>query len=257
MLSPKTIVITGASSGLGAALAVEYTGPGILLALTGRDADRLEATASACRAKGAEVEAARLDVSDTAAMEAWLLALDNRQPVDLVIANAGISAGTGGAVEPADQARRIFAVNLDGVLNSVLPLIPRMQARKSGQIALMSSLAGFRGFPGAPAYCGSKAAVRVYGEALRGTLAASGVAVNVICPGYVRTAMTARNSFPMPLLMDADKAAALIRRRLGRNAARIAFPWPMLAAVWLLQALPPALIDPLMRRLPAKGVDAD
>lgn len=257
MENPKTILITGGSSGLGAALARSYAAPGIHLALTGRDAVRLEAVAADCRVKGATVESAVLDVTDAAALSAWIEALDDRHPVDLAIANAGISAGTGGATEPAGQARRIFAVNLDGVLNTIAPLIPRLQARGRGQIALMSSLAGFRGFPGAPAYCGSKAAVRVYGEALRGALAASGVWVSVICPGYVRTPMTDRNRFPMPFLMPADKAAALIRRRLSRNAARIAFPWPMMAAVWLLQALPPALVDPLMRRLPAKGVDAD
>ncbi|KZD11943.1 SDR family NAD(P)-dependent oxidoreductase [Oceanibaculum pacificum] len=257
MENPKTILITGGSSGLGAALARGYAAPGIHLALTGRDAARLEAVAADCRAKGATVESALLDVTDAAALSAWIEALDTRHPVDLAIANAGISAGTGGNVEPADQARRIFAVNVDGVLNTIAPLIPRLQARGRGQIALMSSLAGFRGFPGAPAYCGSKAAVRVYGEALRGAVAASGIWVSVICPGYVRTPMTDRNRFPMPFLMEADRAAALIRRRLSRNAARIAFPWPMMAAVWLLQALPPALVDPLMRRLPAKGVDAD
>lgn len=256
MRDPKHILITGASSGLGAELARTYAAPGATLALTGRDAARLEAVAEQCRAKGATVETAVLDVTEAAALEGWMLARDNALPIDLAIANAGISAGTGGDTEPVEQVRRIFAVNVDGVMNTVLPLIPRMQARKRGQIALMASLAGFRGFPGAPAYCGSKAAVKVYGEGLRGVLAGSGVEVSVICPGYVRTPMTDRNGFPMPFLMDADKAARLIRDRLAANRARIAFPWPMLAAVWLLQALPPGLIDPLMRVLPSKSVDA-
>ncbi|MCH2393703.1 SDR family NAD(P)-dependent oxidoreductase [Oceanibaculum sp.] len=256
MRDPKHILITGASSGLGAELARTYAGPGMTLALTGRDTARLEAVAEQCRAQGATVETAVLDVTDAAALEGWMLARDDAQPIDLAIANAGISAGTGGDTEPVEQVRRIFAVNVDGVMNTVLPLIPRMQARRRGQIALMASLAGFRGFPGAPAYCGSKAAVKVYGEGLRGVLAGSGVEVSVVCPGYVRTPMTDRNGFPMPFLMDADKAARLIRDRLARNKARIAFPWPMLAAVWLLQALPPGLIDPLMRVLPSKSVDA-
>lgn len=256
MRDPKHILITGASSGLGAELARTYAAPGATLALTGRDAARLESVAQQCRAKGATVETAVLDVTEAAALEGWMLARDNALPIDLAIANAGISAGTGGDTEPVEQVRRIFAVNVDGVMNTVLPLIPRMQARKRGQIALMASLAGFRGFPGAPAYCGSKAAVKVYGEGLRGVLAGSGVELSVICPGYVRTPMTDRNGFPMPFLMDADKAARLIRDRLARNKARIAFPWPMLAAVWLLQALPPGLIDPLMRVLPSKSVDA-
>lgn len=256
MRDPKHILITGASSGLGAELARTYAAPGIALALTGRDAARLEAVAAQCRTKGATVETAVLDVTDAAALEGWMLARDEALPIDLAIANAGISAGTGGDTEPVEQVRRIFAVNVDGVMNTVLPLIPRMQARRRGQIALMASLAGFRGFPGAPAYCGSKAAVKIYGEGLRGVLAGSGIGVSVICPGYVRTPMTDRNGFPMPFLMDADKAARLIRDRLAANKARIAFPWPMLAAVWLLQALPPGFIDPLMRLLPSKSVDA-
>ncbi len=116
----------------------------------------------------------------------------------------------------------------------------------------MSSLAAFRGFPGAPAYCASKAAVRVWGEALRGELYGAGIGVSVICPGYVRSSMTAVNDFPMPLLMDAERAARIIRRGLARNRPRIAFPWRLYAAVWLISALPPSLTDPLLRRLPKK-----
>jgi short-subunit dehydrogenase len=127
-----------------------------------------------------------------------------------------------------------------------------MAERGSGQIAVMSSLAAFRGFPGAPAYCASKAAVRVWGEALRGDLHRRGVAVSVICPGYVRTPMTAVNRFPMPLVLDADRAARIIRRGLARNRARIAFPWPTYAMVRLLAALPIGLTDLALRRLPAK-----
>ncbi|MDM7946880.1 MAG: SDR family NAD(P)-dependent oxidoreductase [Oceanibaculum nanhaiense] len=256
MRDPKHILITGASSGLGAELARTYAAPGVTLALTGRDAARLEAVAEQCRAQGASVEAAVLDVTDAAALAGWMLARDDVLPIDLAIANAGISAGTGGDTEPVEQVRRIFAVNVDGVMNTVLPLIPRMQARRRGQIALMASMAGFRGFPGAPAYCGSKAAVKIYGEGLRGMLAGSGVEVSVVCPGYVRTPMTDRNGFPMPFLMEVGKAARIIRDGLTRNKARIAFPLPILAAVWLLQALSPGLIDPLMRRLPSKSIDA-
>ena len=128
-----------------------------------------------------------------------------------------------------------------------------MMARGRGQIALMSSLAGYRGLPGAPAYCASKAAIKVYGETLRGEVAGAGIGVSVICPGYVDTPMTRHNRFPMPFLMDAASAARLIKRRLARNPARIAFPWPMAMAVWLLQALPPGPIDRLLTKLPRKG----
>ena len=116
----------------------------------------------------------------------------------------------------------------------------------------MSSLAGFRGFPGAPAYCASKAAVRVWGESLRGHLAREGIGVSVICPGFVKSPMTAVNQFPMPLLMDSDAAARRIQRGLARNRGRISFPWPLAAAAWLLGALPPAWTDPLLAKMPEK-----
>ncbi len=253
MRRPHSIVITGASSGIGEALAERYAGPGIALALTGRDAARLAAVAARCRAAGATVTAGVLDTADRVAMAAWLAAVEAAAPVDLVIANAGISAGTGGGVETEEQARRILSVNLDGVLNTIHPLLPAMRLRRRGQVALMASQAGFRGLPGAPAYCASKAAVRVYGEALRGDLAAEGIGVSVICPGFVKSRMTAVNRFPMPFLMETDAAARAIERGLARNAARIAFPWPMVAAVWLLALLPPGWTDAALIRAPKKG----
>src|SRR3546814_12235413 len=106
-----------------------------------------------------------------------------------------------------------------------------MRPRRRGQIAIMSSLAAFRGFPGAPAYCASKAAVRIWGEALRGMLGREGIEVSVICPGYVKSRMTAHNDFPMPLLMEAGRAAAIICRGLAANKARIVFPRRLDAAV--------------------------
>ncbi|MBP2298586.1 SDR family NAD(P)-dependent oxidoreductase [Azospirillum picis] len=252
MKQPRSIVITGASSGIGEALALLYAAPGVALALTGRDSARLAAVASRCRAAGAAVEAAAIDVADREAMARWLGSVDAAAPVDLVIANAGMSAGTGDGGESEEQARRILAVNLDGTLNTIHPLLPALRARGRGQIALMASLAGFRGLPGAPAYCAAKAAVRVYGEALRGDLAGEGIGVSVICPGFVKSRMTAVNRFPMPFLMETDAAARVIRRGLARNAARVAFPWPMAAAVWLLALLPPALTDGPLRRAPRK-----
>ncbi len=148
---PGAILITGASSGIGAALAGAYAGPGAFLALAGRDRRRLEAVAGACRARGASVAAETVDVTDRAAMARWVEGTDDDHPLDLVIANAGISAGTGGQGEDEEQTRAIFAVNVEGVVNTVLPVIPRMRARAYGQIAVMSSVAGLRGLPGAPA----------------------------------------------------------------------------------------------------------
>jgi short-subunit dehydrogenase len=248
--APASILITGASSGIGEALARLYAGPGVSLALSGRSAERLESVAAACGASGAHTETVVLDVADAEAMAAWITARDASHPLDLVIANAGVSAGTCGAPggryfygETEAQARRIFAVNLDGVLNTVLPVIPRMRERGQGQIALMSSLAGFRGLPGASAYSASKAAVKSWGEALRPSLAPDGIAVTVICPGFVDSRITALNRFPMPFRLSAPDAAELIRRRLQRRPARIAFPLALYWPALLFALLPPGLVD--------------
>jgi len=253
MKQPKSIVITGGSSGIGEALALCYAAPGIDLALTGRNEARLAQVAERCQAAGASVAAAVIDVRDRDALAGWLAERDRQAPLDLVIANAGISAGTGKSGETAAQAREIFSVNLDGVVNTALAAAALMRPRRRGQIAVMSSLAGFRGFPGAPAYCASKAAVRVWGEALRGMLKPQGLQVTVICPGFVKSRMTAVNDFPMPFLMEAETAAGIIQRGLAANKARIAFPRRLYAAIWLLALLPPAWTDPLLNRLPEKS----
>ncbi len=251
--NPSSILITGASSGIGAALAKSYAAPGVRLSLSGRNEARLTMVAGLCRGAGAEVNTAVRDVTDAEAMATWIAEVDGQRPLDLVIANAGISAGTASGAEDRAQSEAVFAVNLDGVRNTVLPAIEAMRSRGHGQIAIMSSLAAFRGFPGAPAYCASKAAVRIWGEALRGHLAGAGVAVSVICPGFVRSRMTEVNDFPMPFLMDAERAAAIIRRGLARNRGRIAFPWPTYFWAWLLGVLPTALTDRLLRQMPKKS----
>lgn len=253
MRNPLTILITGASSGIGEALALAYARPGRFLALLGRDAARLSDVAQRCQRQGAAIETAMISVTDASRMADWITALDGRAPLDLVVANAGISGGTARGHETADQVRAIFATNVEGVINTVTPVIGAMTARGRGQIAIMSSLASFRGFPSAPAYCASKAAVRVWGEALRAELAPHGVGVSVICPGFVVSRITAANEFRMPLLMSADRAARIIVRGLARNRARTAFPWPIYAAARLVATLPPALIDPLLRRAPRKA----
>ena len=252
MRDPRSILITGASSGIGAALARLYAAKGVALALGGRDAGRLAKVAADCRSSGAEVSETIVDVTDRLAMEGWVAEADGHRPIDLVIANAGVSAGTADGEETTEQLRAVFAVNVDGAFNTVLPLLLAMRQRRRGQIALMSSLASFRGFPGAPAYSASKAALRVWGEGLRGALHRTGITVSVICPGFVASPMTSGNPFPMPMLMPAERAARIIRRGLAKDRARIAFPLPMYAAAWLLGALPPALTDSWMRRLPKK-----
>ena len=245
---PRSILITGASSGIGEALARAYAAPGIFLALTGRRPDRLEAVASACRELGAEVEASALDVAERTAMEAWVAAIDDRRPLDLVVANAGVSSST----NDEDDIHRLFAINVGGVLNTVLPVIPRFQARRGGQIAIMSSLAGLRGLPTTPAYAASKNAVRAWGEGLRPRLAADGVRVSVICPGFVVSRITAANPFPMPMIISADRAARIILRGLARNKGRIAFPFLPALGARIATMLPNALVDRLLMNVPFK-----
>lgn len=248
------IVITGASSGIGAALALHYARPGVRLALTGRDAGRLADIAGRCRGMGADAREDIIDVRDRAAMQVWLERIDNEQPVDLAVANAGISAGMGkNAGESPEQVRKLFDINLFGVLNTIDPLLPRMKERRCGSIALMSSLAGFRGWPGAPAYCASKAAVKVYGEALRGPLAETGVCMHVVCPGFVESRMTDVNEFSMPFMMDATRAAKIIAAGIEKNRGRIAFPWPLHFAMWFLAALPDPVAQMVLKNAPAKS----
>ena len=253
MPNPSSILITGASSGIGKALALHYAKAGVTLHLGGRNQTRLDAVAVSCRAMGATVTTNVSEVSDSETMSNWIKAADAIANLDLVIANAGISGGTSNGKEATEQVRQIFEVNLGGVLNTVLPVLNRMLERQAGQIAIMSSLAGFLPLPGAPAYSASKAAIRQYGEALRTAAISRNVRVSVICPGFIHSRMTAANSFTMPLIMPSDKAARIIAKGLSRNRARIAFPWPMYVAVWLLGSVfPTALNQRILRYLPEK-----
>ncbi len=249
------IFITGASSGIGEALALFYADEGMILSLTGRNEERLKAIAQSCQQKGASVHTAIVDVTDQQALGDFLHECDAKQPIDLVIANAGISSGTGGSKtgEPVEQARLLFDINVTGVFNTIEPILANMIGRGKGQIALMSSLAGFRGWPGAPAYCASKAAVKTYGEGLRGALEQTGVGVNVICPGFVESRITAVNDFTMPFLMSAERAAQIIARGLEKNKGRICFPFRAFLFAWAFAVLPDFLAQIILRWTPAKS----
>jgi short-subunit dehydrogenase len=243
---PQSILITGASSGIGAALARRYARPGAHLALAGRDPGRLATIAADCRRAGAQVDDQCVDVTDRAAMAAWIGRVDRDAPLDLVIANAGIAGRH--LPHGLERTRAIFAVNLDGVLNTIGPAETAMVARSRGQLALMSSLASFYGSPSAPAYCSSKAAVRLLGEGLRLPLSQAGIVVSVICPGYVETPMTAGIRPRLPFTMSAERAAAIIERGLTRGHARIAFPFATYVVMRLLARLPPDLASRLTAR---------
>ncbi len=248
MKNPKSILITGGSSGIGEALALHYAGPGVFLALSGWNDDRLQAVAERCRGRGADVMAQTVDVTDRDAMRAWMERIDDDHSLDLVIANAGI--GNDGMGEKA--TRDTFAVNMAGVLNTIFPVIDRMVRRGYGQFGLMSSLSGYVAMPGVPAYSASKVMVKAYGEALHGRLKSDGIGVSVICPGFVESRITAKNKFKMPMLMKPDKAARIIARGLARNKIIIAFPLPMATLFRILKILPAGLASRLQSRLPSK-----
>ncbi|HEY1935227.1 MAG TPA: SDR family NAD(P)-dependent oxidoreductase [Acetobacteraceae bacterium] len=253
-MSPS-VLITGASSGIGHALALALAAPGVMLNLSGRDADRLAAVAAACQAKGATVQTAVLDVRDAAAMAEWI---GGAGRLDVVVANAGISAGTGGrAPETPAQTRAIFDTNLGGVLNTVLPAIEIMSTQSAaadgvrGRIAVIASIAAFVPGSSAPSYCASKAAADTWTVASAPSLRRRGIALTSVCPGYIRTAMTAGNQFPMPGLMDADRAARIILRAVAAGRVRVIFPWWMGLAARIGGLLPLWL---LARVIPGRGV---
>lgn len=260
MKDPQSILITGASSGIGEALALEYSGPGVLLALCGRDGARLDAVAERCRNQGAAVEARVLDVTDRDALRAWIAQVDSARALDLVVANAGISGGAGGAMgESETQARTIFEVNFNGVLNTLWPAIDAMRghapddAGQRGHIAILGSLAGLTPLPGAPAYSASKAAVKAYGEALNGALRDQGIVITTVCPGFIKSRITDQNDFPMPFFLQAPEAARLIRRGLAKKRISVFFPWPLAAATWAVSVLPPCWRRWILSRAPKKS----
>jgi len=246
----RVALITGASSGLGAALAGLYAAPGVMLGLIARDRPRLDAVAAACRARGAVVVAEAIDIAgERERLAAWLTTFDAAHPVELVIANAGVSAGPalGSVVEPVELTAHQVAVNLLGAVGTVVPLLPAMVARRRGRVALIASLAAYRGLPYSPGYCASKAGLRAYGEALRALAEPHGVRVMVVCPGFFASRMTDRWEGKTPLLIDTERAARKVKRGIERGRRRVDFPWMMALGMRLCDALPAAIGDRIVR----------
>src|SRR5215510_3223993 len=232
--SPRTIVITGASRGLGRALALAYAAPGRRLALLARSPDLLSYTARLCEMRGAKVLLKPCDVTDAAALSAFVAAVEAEGPIDLVIANAGDFWGNGpnGALEPLDRALGQVKVNLEGAMLTVNAVLGRMRARKQGQIALISSLAALHPLADAPAYSASKAGLAAYGIALREMLAPEGITVSIVYPGHIDTDQTDVHVGALPFLMLPDEAAQTIAAGLARRRGSIAFPKGLL---WLIR----------------------
>jgi len=247
----RAIVISGASSGLGAALARRYALPGAALGLIGRDHDRLAAVAAACRDQGATVETGQFDVADAEPLGAWLRAFDVSHPVDLLIANAGTSAGPapGQISEGLALATRQVRTNLLGAINLVETLAPALAARGRGRIALVASVAALRGLPYSPAYSASKAGVRAYGEAMRALLAPRGVGVSVVVPGFFASPMTDRYKGDHPFVVSLDRAAAIVGGGIDHGRARIVFPWLLAWALRGADLIPAPLGDAILRRV--------
>ena len=249
--TPLRVVITGASSGIGKALAQEYARGGATLALIARRGDLLTQLADSLAARSYAYTA---DVRDARALAA--VADDFIERVgcpDVVIANAGVSAGTlTGNPQDNQVFEEILAINVTGMMLTFQPFVEPMKARKRGTLAGIASIAGFRGLPGASAYSASKAAAISYLESLRVELTGSGVSVVTICPGYVATPMTGRNPYRMPFLMDADVAAKKIAGAIARRKRLYVLPWQMAVAGWFMRRLPRPLYDSLFSHAPHK-----
>lgn len=235
-----TTLITGASSGIGEALAYAAAKRGDKLFLCGRNKARLKTVAECCRA-----EWTVLDVTDAKATAAWIRKIAAKHPLDLVFANAGVSTGE----ETEENVRNTFAVNVQGCVNTVLPAIET----NAKQIVLTASIAGYGPLKACPSYSATKSCIKTWGLSLRGYLAPKGIKVNVVCPGFVRSRITDKNTCPMPFFMEADEAAELILHRVEKNIGLIAFPWPMRLATWFLSILPFRLNELINSLLPKKS----
>jgi len=254
----RCVLITGATGGIGGALAEAYAVPGNTLILQGRNAGRLAELAAICTVRGAHVLTKALDVRDRTALVAWLMEVSEQNAPDLVIVNAGVNTNIGpeGEGEQWADVEALVEANVLASMATVDVVLPAMRRRGNGQIALMSSLAGYFGLPVTPSYCASKAALKAYGEALRGWLGPEGIKVNVIMPGYVKSPMCDDMPGPKPFLWSPERAARVIRRGLERDKARISFPFPLNWGTWWLAVLPAGLSTRIVRWL-GYGVHGD
>ena len=248
---PRRLVISGASSGLGLALARHYLERGATVAAFARRGELLQALAAEFPG---QVFCYALDVRDAHAMrEAANDFIARAGTPDIVIANAGVSAGTlTEYAEDLDAFQQIIDINVLGMVKTFQPFIAAMRDAKRGTLAGIASVAGFRGLPGASAYSASKSAAISYLESLRVELHGSGVNVVTICPGYIRTPMTALNPYPMPFMLEADEAAKRMARAIESEAAFTVIPWQMGLAGWVLKRLPNRLYDRLFAHAPHK-----
>ena len=250
-MTVQTAFITGASSGIGESLARLYASRGYQLGLVARRAERLEKLADAIHPRPAIYV---LDVRDGSGLKQAANDFMARFGVpDIVIANAGVSRGTLTEIEDDLKAfQDTFDINVMGMVNTFHPFVAPMRAAGTGTLVGIASVAGFRGIPGGGAYSASKAAAIKYCESLRVELRASGVAVVTICPGYIRTPMTAVNRFKMPFLIDVDEAVVRFARAIDARSSFTVIPWTMGIAGRVLRMVPNWLYDRVFSRMPRK-----
>ena len=250
----RRVFITGASTGIGAALARHYAGPESEIGLFARRGDLLEQLAASLPGRTVLYAA---DITDTAALGAAAKDFLARFGTpDLVIANAGVSVGTrGDELQDVDKLRRVLEVNVAGLAATLAAFAPSMRAAGNGTLCGIASVAGLRGIPGAGAYSASKAAAISWLESLRTELAGTGVSVVTICPGYIDTPMTRVNKYRMPFLISADDAARRFARAIESRRRLAVIPWQMAIVATLLRAMPAWLYDRLAARAPRKPRD--
>ncbi len=241
--------ITGASTGIGAALAVEFGCRGHKVGIIARRPELLAEVAKQVEAAGGKAAYAAADVTRRSDLAEAIASLEAQLgPCDLLVANAGIGEPTPAQKAPIEAIERILDLNVRGVLYAIGAVLPGMVARKSGHIAAVSSVAGFRGLPGTGGYSASKAYVTTLLESFRVDLKRKGVAVTSINPGFIETPLTSVNKFPMPFLMKTDRAARIIADGLERRRAEITFPLPMKLLMNFARLLPNWLYDLIIHR---------
>src|ERR1044072_1188887 len=242
----QVVLITGASSGIGRALALELGKRGARLGLTARRAEELLRLSEEIERAGGEALALPADVRDPSAMNEVAERVRERWGrIDVLIANAGMSSTTGGTRLNAGEVSDVITINVLGVVNSVAAVLPAMLERRAGQLVALSSLASYRGMPKSGAYSASKAAVSTLFESLRVDLRRSNIAVTTIHPGFIRTPMTAGRKKKLPFLLEPEDAACRIIRAIERRARTYAFPWQLAALVRVIKHIPGAVYDRL------------
>jgi short-subunit dehydrogenase len=240
----RVVLVTGASSGIGRALAVELGRRGARVGLTARRGAELLKVAEEVERAGGQAMTLPADVRNAEEMKVVAARVRERWGgVDILIANAGMSTTTFGAQLDAAEATDVISINVVGVVNSVAAVLPDMLARGRGHLVAISSLASYRGMPRSGAYSASKAAVSTFFESMRVDLRRSGIDVTVIHPGFIRTPMTANRKKKLPFLLEPDDAACRILRAVERRARTYAFPWQLAGLVRMLKHLPNAIYD--------------